>query len=130
MADETYSAAEHYALAREHMASSASGSLISAIAEYRKVVAIEPDYKDARVRLGYALEEEAGIREDISGFETILAANSDDVPIHYRLASFLRILGRDEEAIQHWRIAAKLDYPDCSKSARKMLRKHYQTTED
>ncbi len=111
------------------MASRASGSLISAIVKLTKVVAADPDYKDARVRLGYALEEKEGILEYISEFEAILAADPNDVPTHYRLADYLRAMGRDEEAIQHWRIAAKLQYPDWSKSARKMLRKHYQITE-
>ena len=129
MADETSDAAEHYALAREYLASRASGSLVSAIAEFIKVVEVDPDYKDARVRLNHAIEEERGILEYISEFEQILASNPDDVATHYRLADYLRAMGRDDEAVQHWRIVAKLEYPDWSKSARKMLRKHYQTTE-
>ena len=112
------------------MASRASGSLISAITEFEKVVAIDPDYRDACERLGYASEEKKGILEYIYDFEMILATNPDDVPTRYDLAYYLRTLGRDEEAIHHWSIAAKLEYPDWSKSARKMLRKHYQIIED
>ena len=135
MANATNSEAEdyvavHYALARQHMASRASGSLILAIAEYTKVMAADPNYKDSCERLGYALEEEKGILQYISEFEEFLAANPDDVPTRYRLADYLRTMGRNEEAIHHWRVAAKLEYPDWSKSARKMLRKHYQITEE
>ena len=123
-------AEEHYLRAREHLASRASGSLLSAIAELTKVVAADPDYKDARVRLNNAIEEERGILEYISEFEQILASDPNDVATHYRLADYLRAMGRDDEAVQHWRIVAKLEYPDWSKNARKMLRKHYQIIED
>jgi len=123
-------AEEYYARAREHLASRASGSLLSAISELTKVVAADPDYKDARVRLRYAIEEKQGILEYISDFEQTLVLNPNDVATHYRLADYLRAMGRDDEAIQHWRIVAKLDYPDWSKSARKMLRKYYRIIED
>ena len=123
-------AAEHYALARNVMASRAPGSLLLAIAEYEKVVAIDSDYRDARERLGYAVEEEKGILEYIAEFEEHLAVNPDDVPTRYKLASYFRVMGRNEEAIQHWRIVAQMNTPDWSKSARKMLRKHYQIIED
>jgi len=135
MAEETNSEAEnyvteHYALARQHLASRASGSLLLAIAEFTKVVAIDPDYRDAYERLGYALQEEKNILEYISEFQELLAADPNDVPTRYRLARYLRTMGRNEKAIQHWRIVAKMDYPDWSKSARKMLRKHYQIIEE
>jgi len=134
MADKTNNvleseAAKHYTLAREYMASRASGSLLSAIAEFEKVVAIDPDYSDARERLEYALEEKKGILEYIYDFEQILATNPDDIPTRYDLAYYFRTLGRDEEAIHHWRIVGRMEYPDWSKSARKMLRKHYQIIE-
>jgi len=135
MAEETNSEAEnyvteHYALARQHLASHTSGSLLLAIAELTKVVAADPNYRDARERLEYALQEEKDILEYISDFEMLLATNPNDVPTRYRLARYLRTMGQDEEAIQQWRIVAKMNYPDWSKSARKMLRKHYQIIED
>ena len=123
------SAAEHYIRAREYLASRASNSLILAISEFTKVVEADPDYKDAYERLKYALEEEQGMREDISDFEATLATDPNDVATRYRMAAFLRILGRDDDAIHHWRVVAKLEFPDWSKSARKMLRKHYQIIE-
>ena len=112
------------------MASRAPGSLLLAIAEYEKVVAIDSDYRDARERLGYALEDMKGVLEYIAELEEYLATNPDDVPKRYDLAFYFRVMGRNEEAIQQWRIVAKMNYPDWSKSARKMLRKHYQIIED
>ena len=79
-----------------------SGVWDQAIAEYRRALALCPQFVDIRLRLGDALRDSGAREEAVAEFEQILEQNPAFLPgrIHYGIA--LYSAGRRADAVRVW----------------------------
>jgi tetratricopeptide (TPR) repeat protein len=88
------------------------GRLNEAIANYRKALAIRPDYGNACVNLGVALERQGRVDEAIAQYRKALSITPDFVNAYVDLGAALERQGRLDEAVAQYRQALKVD-SDC-----------------
>lgn len=85
------------------------GKTVEAIAEYKKALALNPDYVDAHVNLGIVLGSIGNLNEAVRHFNIALQFNPDLVEGHYNLALALEIMGKADEAIKHYYEVLRID---------------------
>jgi tetratricopeptide (TPR) repeat protein len=80
-----------------------SGSWSMAIEEYRRALALCPQFVDIRVKLGDALRDAGHHAEALAQFELAIEQNPGFIPgrVHYGIA--LYSAGRREEAVRVWK---------------------------
>src|SRR5690349_7528560 len=66
------------------------GDLESAVASYRKALALQPDFVEAYCNLGSALREQGRLDEAVAAFRNALARRPDDVFAHFNLGNALK----------------------------------------
>lgn len=79
------------------------GEVAEAISEYRRALAIEPDFAEARNNLGVALAGQGQVDEAIERFREALKINPDLPEAHMGLGLALMREGRQSEAVEHFR---------------------------
>jgi protein O-mannosyl-transferase len=84
-----------------------AGALDQAIDEYRKSLAIRPDYAEAHGHLGIALQQRGQLDEAIAEYRRALAIMPDYADAHNNLGAALQQTGKLDEAIEHFRQALK-----------------------
>jgi tetratricopeptide (TPR) repeat protein len=85
------------------------GDFAAAVAEYRKALAIRPNFADIRNHLGMALAALGKEEEAIEQFQHALEINPRYLEARLNLAITLRDMGRAEEAREQFRIALDID---------------------
>jgi tetratricopeptide (TPR) repeat protein len=81
----------------------AQGRLESAIERFRQAVEIDPQFSDAWNNLGSALAEHNQLPDACAAFRQALALDPDDSRASYNLADTLDDMGKNAEAVPHWR---------------------------
>ena len=84
------------------------GKLADAIAEFRHVIQIKPDWADAHYNLGVALEEQEKPDEAVAEYRAAIRHASHHFGAHYHLGIILADQGRLDEAIAHYREASRI----------------------
>ncbi len=79
-----------------------SGQRDAAIADYRRALAIRPDYLNANNNLGHALAEGGRPAEAIPLYRTALKSNPDHLEVRNNLANALSDLNQLAEAMEHY----------------------------
>jgi len=96
-----------------------TGRVDEAIANYHRVIQIEPDNLPAHVNLGNALDA-AGRLEDAAGeFRTAVRINPRSYMPHYNLGFELSCLGQRDEAIKELRQALRIK-PDFAEAEQRL----------
>jgi len=85
------------------------GDFVAAVAEYRKALAIHPNFADIRNHLGMALAALGKEAEAIEQFQHALEINPRYLEARLNLALTLRDMGRTAEARRHFQIALDID---------------------
>jgi tetratricopeptide (TPR) repeat protein len=90
------------------------GEAAEAMENYRKSLAINPNYEDAHNNLGYAYAGKKKYPEAIAEYEAALRIRPNHPEVHNNLGNALGDLGRVDEAIAHYRITLqqKPDHAD------------------
>ncbi len=90
------------------------GKLDEAIEQYRKSIAIKPNYEEAQQNLGHALEIKGLHQEAFDHLIAALSIKPGLVEAHNNLGNVLDAMGRPEEAIHEYREALRYrpDDPD------------------
>ncbi len=90
------------------------GEAAEAMENYRKSLAINPNYEDAHNNLGYAYAGQKKFPEAIAEYEAALRISPNHPEVHNNLGNALGDLGRVDEAIAHYRITLqkKPDHAD------------------
>jgi tetratricopeptide (TPR) repeat protein len=78
------------------------GSLTLAETNYRKALAIKPDYVPARNDLGRVLAKQGKLEEAVTCFNELLMQKEDSVEAHSNLALALSMQGKYNEAVKHF----------------------------
>ena len=105
-------------------------SIIGAIAECQKAVDADPDFREAREKLGYALREKEEIEEEIlkirANVEALAQGLTTNANLQERnkLALFCYMIGWYEEARTEWEWIISHDSGHAQKDARKRLRRY------
>ena len=81
------------------------GRLDEAIAQYRKVLKIQPDFAEAHNNLGNALKGRGQIEEAMAQYQEAVKIDPDLAEAHNNLGGSLMSQGRIDEAIEHFRQA-------------------------
>ena len=89
----------------------AEGKQQEAIAVFREVVQIRPDYGIGHYKLGLALWEAGQTRAAVEPLRRAAELEPDEKRIHTTLANVLRSVGQPRPAVRHFREAVRLD-PD------------------
>gem|GEM_PF-2285845 len=100
------------------------GRLADAIDTWLKATQIDPSCSEAKMRLGYALDEKQGILDELQELSQQVSQSPHDAAAHYRIAYLMFTLGHDDEARAAWLRVMQVDDGTWAKSSRKMLRKH------
>jgi len=82
-----------------------AGQVNQAIAQYRRAVAIRPDYAPAYNNLGVALRAGGELEEAVASYERALALRPDYREAQYNLANALLEDGRPDDAVAYFRRA-------------------------
>ena len=90
-----YRAGEHYNFGNDLKA---QGRLNEAIENYRKALAIRPDYAEAHNNLGAALNDQGKSNEAAACYQNALAIKPDYAEAHNNLGVAFNALGRHDEA--------------------------------
>jgi protein O-mannosyl-transferase len=90
------------------------GQTDEAIENYRRAIAIKPDYEDAWNNLGYALAAKKQYQEAIQCYLQALKFKPDHIEVHNNLGNALSDVGQVDEAIPHYEfvLAHKPDHAD------------------
>ena len=80
----------------------ALGQNEEAIQEYRKALAVAPEYPDLRIRMVVALREAGKLAEGLEEVEKVLAAHPDNVPARIQQGILLYLSGKKEKARRAW----------------------------
>ena len=76
-----------------------AGQLAAAEADYRRVLAAQPDHADAAFNLGVALRQMGEVGEAIAAYTLALRIKPDYPEVHYNLGNALMVQGKTDEAI-------------------------------
>lgn len=90
------------------------GQTEEAIENYRKAIAIKPDYDDAWNNLGYALAAQKRYQEAIKCYERALQIKPNHIEVHNNLGNALSDAGHVDEAVPHYEfvLARKPEHAD------------------
>jgi tetratricopeptide (TPR) repeat protein len=101
-------------MARNNLANTwvGQGKWDKAIVQYRKALAVKPNYVDAHVNLGVALERRGRLDEAIAHYRQALAINPNFVNAYVNLGAALERQGRLDEAAAQCRKALEIA-PNC-----------------
>ena len=111
--DGEHAAKIHLLMGQAWMARKRSDRAVDA---FGKALAIDPELHEARADLALARLDSADPREVVQGLEAALAAGLDQPAVHFGLASALDRLGRQAQAIDHYRTGLRAQ-PDSSEAA-------------
>ena len=91
-----------------------AGRLTEAVASYREVLAIKPDYSEAHNNLGLALQDLGNLEDAVASYRNALATRPDLVQAHNNLGNALKELEQMEEAVSCYReaLSIKPDYAE------------------
>jgi tetratricopeptide (TPR) repeat protein len=93
-----------------------------AMAEYRAVIRIRPDYAEAYNDLGILLVRTGRVQEAIAEYQQALRIKPDYADAHFNLGNALsKIPGRSAEAIAEYQAAARVR-PDYANLASERIR--------
>lgn len=84
------------------------GKVEEAMDNYKKSLAINPNYEDALNNMGYALEGKGMAAEALPYYEAALRTKPNMVEVHNNIGNALSDLGRVDEAISHYETALRL----------------------
>jgi len=114
----------HFKLARAY---EAKGSHGKAISEYKKAIAINPDYIDACRCLGELYSDEGFYNEAIEQFTTVLntKVKFEYADIHNHKGFAMEKLGKIEQAIEEYKKALEIN-PDYSEANFNMAKYYYR----
>jgi tetratricopeptide (TPR) repeat protein len=93
----------------------AQGRLDEAAAQYRRAIAIRPDYAPAYNNLGVVLQTRGQIAEALAAYQQALRHHPRDAGIHGNLGDALLLQGRHDEAIAHYRQRVELEPDDLAR---------------
>lgn len=79
-----------------------AGRMDEAVADYRRSLAINPDYPEANNNLGHILAEQGHAREAIPYLRAAVRVKPGLLEAHNNLGSALSDLGENDEAIEHY----------------------------
>jgi protein O-GlcNAc transferase len=85
-----------------------NGQLDAAVASYRRVLEIKPDYAEAHTTLGVALRELGQIDGAVASYRRALEIKPDLAEAHSNLGIALQALGQLEDAVASYRRALEL----------------------
>ena len=90
------------------------GQLDEAVKNYKKSLAIKPDYAEAHNNLAVTLQELGQLDAAIKSYEKALAIKTDFADAHYNLAGVLQKLGQLDAAVKSYVLAltVKPDYAE------------------
>jgi len=90
-----------------------AGETAEAIEQYRKCVALAPDYSDGHYNLANALTKEGNLNEAIEHYEYALKTNPNFLRAHMNLGNLMAKVGKESEALRHYTEALKIrkNYP-------------------
>jgi predicted TPR repeat methyltransferase len=97
-----------------------SERLLGASECYRRALAIDPDYVDARVALGYALCEQKEHRAAADELRHALEIDSRNADAHYLLGTIARSANDSAHAIEHFTLAIDAQ-PDLEFAHRELI---------
>jgi tetratricopeptide (TPR) repeat protein len=80
-----------------------------AIERYRQAVEMAPAFVDAWNNLGVLLTEAELLEEACECFRRALATDATNAIAHYNLADTLTDIGREAEAVSHWKAYLRAD---------------------
>jgi Flp pilus assembly protein TadD len=96
----------HYHLANVLMK---KGRLDDAIAQFQKVIQIQPSYAQAQNNLGIALADEGNFSEAMTAYQAALQARPDFVEAYNNLGILLATTGKPDEALNQFEEALRID---------------------
>jgi tetratricopeptide (TPR) repeat protein len=104
-------------LARTNLGATLShlGRKEEAIAEYREVLRLKPDFAGAHLNLGATLCDQGKFDEGVAEYREALRLKPDLAEAHYNLGRHLRDKGKFDEAIVEYREAARLKPNDITR---------------
>ena len=90
------------------------GMLDNAVAAFKKVISINPDYVDAYNNMGVALKNQGKFDEAIVSYKQVLKIKPDYVDAYYNLANIFKDQGKFHDAIEAYKntISLKPDYAE------------------
>jgi tetratricopeptide (TPR) repeat protein len=124
-AGRAFTADEHYE--RGYSAEEA-GDAKTAMAEYRRAIALDPRLSDAQVNLGRLLHEAGQAEEALASYRAALAVRRDDPIAAFNLGVALEDLGRRAEAIEAYSRAIAIS-PESADAHYNVARLYEQTGE-
>ena len=103
-------------------AADAADDRATAIAAYRRVVALEPASSDGWLGLGAALHETRALRRALDVYDQAIARVPDDAALHYNRAIVLEDLGRPADALEGYEACVRLspDFADAHWNAARL----------
>jgi tetratricopeptide (TPR) repeat protein len=119
------SAEEHY---ERGYAAEEAGDAKTAMAEYRRAIALDPRLSDAQVNLGRLLHEAGQAEEALTNYRAALAVRRDDPIAAFNLGVALEDLGRRAEAIEAYCRAIAIS-PESADAHYNVARLYEQTGE-
>ncbi len=90
------------------------GMIDEAIAEYKKAIAIDPNYVSAHHLLGIACHDKGMIDEAIAEYKKAIAIDPNHVSAHHNLGIAYSSKGMTDEAIAEYKKAIAIDPKDAS----------------
>jgi tetratricopeptide (TPR) repeat protein len=118
-----FTAEEHY---ERGYAAEEAGDPKTAMAEYRRAIALDPRLSDAQVNLGRLLHEAGQAEEALASYRAALAVRRDDPIAAFNLGVALEDLGRRAEAIEAYCRAIAIS-PDSADAHYNVARLYEQT---
>jgi len=79
--------------------------LDDSIANYRRGLALNPDYAEGHFNLANVLEQNGALDEAVASFEKVIALRPDYTAAHYNLGVVLQNKGEFDKAAVHYRMA-------------------------